>query len=86
MNLLLPLILGAIGGSLSARFLWSERLGGLWDYIVGILGGGMSILALGLLEFDTGGPNYIYWVIFVGLGGGACLHSIVIIFKTIKKA
>jgi len=85
MNLLLILILGAIGGIISARFLWNKSLGYVWDIIVGIIGGGVGVWSLTQTGIGAGSSNLIYFEIFFVLVGGACLHTIVVLFKPDKK-
>ena len=85
MNLLLILILGAVGGIISARFLSNKSLGNVWDIVVGVIGGGIGAWSLIQTGIGTGSSNLIYYEIFFVLVGGACLHWIVVLLKPGKK-
>jgi len=85
MHYLLILVLGPIGGFISARFLWNKSLGKLWDSIVGIIGAGLGAWSVIQSGFFAGSSNLINYQVICMLAGGACLHTIVIMFKSSKE-
>ncbi|MCL2812945.1 MAG: hypothetical protein FWD25_13795 [Clostridia bacterium] len=77
-NLIIQLVSGGLGGLGAGKLMKKFSLGGIWDALAGIVGGGIGGQVLGLLGvgsaaggLDLGG--ILTSVVGGGIGGGALL-------------
>ncbi len=83
MELILNLLMGAVGGNVAGALLKKFSMGTLWNSVVGILGGGLGGQILGMLGLDLG---EIVGSIAGGTAGGGVLMAVIGIIKNaIKK-
>jgi len=80
MEWLASLLFGAAGGNIAGQILKGKSLGILWNSVVGILGGGIGVFVLGLLNVGTGGAEWL-WTVVTSIIGGGVLLWIVSLFK-----
>ncbi len=82
MELIISLLSGALGGNLAGALLKKFSLGTLWNSVIGILGGGLGVQLLGMLDIDISG---IIGNIAGSAVGGAVLLVIVGLIKSVMK-
>ena len=88
-ELVLSLVTGAVGGNLAGMVLKKFSLGGLWNSIVGIIGGGVGAQVLAALGLVSGGGDIgsiINAVASGGVGGGVLLSIIGLVRQMMGKS
>ncbi len=78
MELIISLLVGALGGNIAGYLLKAKSLGTLWNSVVGILGGGLGYGVLGFLGLGGGG---LIGGIIASLIGGAILLFVISLFR-----